>query len=325
VSEIPRVPDGTPAESGSAEGEPRQSEATAPLPLDAGSHPESPETEAAVATTAPVATPTTEADPTAWTLFDPAPETEAIAPTVEPPYQVSERYVVDADGELLEVAREGPLSRWWNSLSRNDRRFYFGSFLVFVVSTFFYCLGITAVALTPALQPPALAVAPTTTPTATATPFIVGLTPGPAEPIGPTPTFGLPVFVLPTATPRLVVDDPDPTATPTLPTPTITAPTPTPAGPALATAIPTLPTPTPALATPTMVINPATSPTVRPANATFTPTPAGTRPPAPPANGGAIPTSTPLPPTATTVAGPIATVTPLIPILPPPASPTPRP
>lgn len=319
------MPDETPVESEPSDGLAPESEATAPLELNDAQDAAPPETGAVVPTTTPLpcSDPIAEPEPTAWTLFDPSPATAAVEPTIEPPYQVSDRYVVDADGELLEIAREGPLSRWWNGLSRNDRRFYFGSMLVFVVSTFFYCLGITAVVLTPALQPPALAVAPTSTPTRTATPFIVGLTPGPAEPIGPTPTFGLPVFVLPTATPRLVLDDPDPT--PTLATSTLLVPTPTVPGPALATAISAVPTSTPAPPTATSVTGPATSPTVPPANATFTPTPSGTRPPATPANGGAIPTSTPIPQATPTVGGPIATVTPLIPILPPPASPTPRP
>ncbi|MCS6800819.1 MAG: hypothetical protein RMM58_09220 [Chloroflexota bacterium] len=280
-----------------------------------------------------LSTPSAEPSPSEWTIFDPAQPSETLplsGDIIAPPYQLSDRYVVDEDGELLEIAREGPLSRWWNGLSRNDRRFYFGSFLVFVVSTFLYCLGVSAVVLTPALQPPALAIAPTSTPTATATPFIVGLTPSPAEPVGPTPTFGVPIILLPTATPRVLPEDPDPTPTPLLPTAT---PTPRATLPGLPPLPFSTPLSTPALppGVPTSAIPPfppaggGTTPTVPPANATFTPVPTTPRLPATPPNGNAIPTSTPIPQPTRTVAPPTATVTPLIPILPVPASPTPRP
>ncbi|MFN8533678.1 MAG: hypothetical protein U0556_09035 [Dehalococcoidia bacterium] len=268
-----------------------------------------------------------------WSFFEAQPlpieERQALLdeePPLEPPFQISDRLVVDEDGEVLEIAWETASVRWWNGLGRNDRRFYFVSALVFVLSTFLYCLGVTALSLTPVLQPPAVAVAPTATRTPTATPFVVGLTPGPGEPAGPTPTFGAPVIVFSTPTPRLVPDDPDPTSTPLLPFPT--------AAPAIRTATPPGPTGTPpaspivaASATRTVTAgstptpNGPTAPTVPPANATFTPGPSATRPPL---------TATPLGiPTSTAVASPttgvpIPTTTTIVPGLPVPSI-TPRP
>jgi hypothetical protein len=260
-----------------------------------------------------------------WTYFDPAePAPSSVEEPlvwIEPPYQISDRYVVDEDGELLEIARERGWARWWNGLGRNDRAFYFGSMLVFLVSTFLYCLGFTALMLTPALQPPALAVAPTSTPTPTPTPFIVGLTPSPNDSVEPTPTFGRPLFLAPTATPRFIPDEPDPTSTPAFVPPT---PTRTPTVFAVGTASPAPRTPTAPAATATPG-RPATTPTVPPANATYTPAPTGTRLPATPPSGVAIPTSTPATSPSLPVVPPTPTATTQIPVPPFPASPTPRP
>ncbi|MCL6648001.1 MAG: hypothetical protein K6U89_06690 [Chloroflexi bacterium] len=229
----------------------------------------------------------------AWSFFEAAPPPP---PLPEPPYLLNDRWVVDETGELLEVARDGRFSRWWNSLAQYDRRFYFGALLLFLASSFLYCLGATALVLTPALQPAAVVFAATGTPTSTPTPFIVGLTPQPTEPLMPTPTFGVPPFFLVTATPtpRLLPEEPEPTASP------LPRATSTPLLPVLATA------------TPLSAGNGSgLTPTVPPANATFTPVP--TRPVASPSPATAPPALAFASPTPTVTAPAFPAASPTLP------------
>jgi hypothetical protein len=292
-----QAPEGDPADEATAATEPTPEPAspTEPIASETGDEPAAPEASDEITPIATDAPP----DDASWSFFEPAPvpeeergDVEDGPPLIELPAQVSDRYVVDETGEVLEVARESTVVRWWNTLGGADRRFYFGAGLVVVFSSFLYCLGITSLVMTPSLQPVIAEAPPTVTPTATATPFIVGIETPPASgsPL-PTPTDDSPVFIQPTATRFVPIE---PVATNTF------APLPV----ATSTFLP-LPTATFGGVVPQVTVTPirtstapasASTPTVPPANVTFTP---AARPSA--TAGLPVPSLTPnvLPPTPT--------------------------
>lgn len=227
------------------------------------------------------------------------------------PFMLDRNHIVDENGEVLQIVRDRGPWRWWEGLSRFDRRFFFSAGLLFVLSTFFYCLGITSMSLSPVLRPAVAAVEPTGTPTPTATQFVVGLDPTAERTLVPTPTEGAFHFPIPTATREYIPVEPTETPEPIIPVrPTATPafdfgglPTATPRGgqPGIPTSTPAAPngtviasatvrsagTPTPGLSPTVTSIGVATS-THTPAGATATPPVGPTHTPA------AVPTHTPL-------------------------------